>query len=202
MAAGLLVLSRPAFACSCTNGGPRIARQQSAAVFLGRVLSIAPSRTLPYGEVGVARLLVTRAIKGTAARDTVTLEYLVGTGGNCGIELKRGMRLLVYASAPQPPATELWTDYCAGTKGIECAAYDLQELGIPLPSWARDCRPSIIKRDRRAAAIGRTDPPSNETLKRASSQAVEAIVVERLASAIDDQHHHVGEPTARRLALR
>ena len=151
----LLGWSVPASACTCSNGGPRAARARSTAVFLGRVLSVsaAPLRSEPYGEVAMARFVVTQSIKGVSLNDTVTMQYLVGTGGNCGLVLKPGMQLLVYAAPTEGSGSHLWTGYCSGTKGIECAAFDLEQLEVPAPAGVGDCRPPRPKLQRR------TQPP-------------------------------------------
>jgi hypothetical protein len=134
-------LPRVARACSCSNGGARNALQHSTAVYLGEVLSTTAKRKEPVGDVRLARIRVSRAIKGVQPGDTQAVEYLVGTGGNCGLTLVRGMKLLVYASTT-PSGDRLFTDYCAGTKLEKCAARDLRDLGVSVPRGARDCLPA------------------------------------------------------------
>lgn len=140
---GLLIALCPAalHACSCSNGGPRNALRRSTTVFLGRVVSTALVRQERYGEIRLARFKVTRAIKGTKTGKTEEIEYLVDTGGNCGLALTAGLQLLVYAM-PDSGADVPRTDYCAGTKLQECAERDLRALHVPVPRGARDCNPS------------------------------------------------------------
>jgi hypothetical protein len=166
--AALLGWSVPASACTCSNGGPRAARARSTAVFLGRVLSVsaAPLRSEPYGDVAMARFVVSQSIKGVSRNDTVMTQYLVGTGGNCGLVLKPGMRLLVYAAPAKGSGSQLWTDYCAGTKGLECAEFDLEQLEVPAPAGVGDCRPPLPKSGRPTPSRrALSDPPSNESLQ-------------------------------------
>jgi hypothetical protein len=115
--------------------------RRAAAVFLGRVVSTAPRRQGSFGEIRVALFRVTTAIKGTKSDETREVEYLVDTGGNCGLSLARGMNLLVYAVSARTAQT-LSTDSCEGTKFQECAAPDLRALGVPVPRGSRDCDPA------------------------------------------------------------
>lgn len=146
LAIALLIALCPAalHACLCSNGGPRNALRRSSTVFLGRVISTTLRRQEPYGEVRLARFKVTQAIKGTTTGKTEEIEYLVDTGGNCGLPLTAGLQLLVYAT-PDSGSVVPWTDYCAGTKLQECAEPDLRALRIPVPPGARDCSPPPVR---------------------------------------------------------
>jgi hypothetical protein len=96
------------------------------------------------GDIRLARLRVTEAIKGTVAGQTTDVEYLVDTGGNCGLPLLQGMEVLVYAMPATSGKIPL-TDYCAGTKLVECAEPDLRSLGAAVPRGARDCSVPLPK---------------------------------------------------------
>ena len=145
--AALMLATYPAavHACSCFNAGPRNALRRSAAVFLGRVVSTTPRGQERDGEIRVAQFKVTHAIKGVDAGQTKAVEYLVDTGGNCGLPLGPGMKLLVYAM-PATNGQTPWADYCTGTKLQECAAPDLRALGVAVPRGSRDCSISPPKR--------------------------------------------------------
>ena len=154
-----------AVACTCSNGGPRNALRHSIAVFLGRVLSVSAGKRLEYGRVATARFIVTEAIKGPAVGDTAIVEYIIGDGGNCGIDVRPGQRLLVYAWPPRASGGIPVTDYCTGTKPLACAGFDLQQLGARVPSGAHDCRPSRPplpeRRDSSVTPAKHPDPPPN-----------------------------------------
>ncbi len=141
--ATLLISASPSVsnACTCSNGGPRSAMRGAMAVFLGRVVSTAPRRQGSVGEIRVALFRVTSAIKGAKSEEIREVEYLVNTGGNCGLTLARGMNLLVYAISTRAGQT-LSTDSCEGTKLQECAAPDLRALGVAVPRGSRDCNPA------------------------------------------------------------
>lgn len=159
----LLTFALPgvARACSCFNGGARNALRRSTAVYLGEVLSTAAKRKVQFGDVRLARIRVSHAIKGVRAGDTQAVEYLVDTGGNCGLPLVRGMKVLIYATAV-PGGTSLFTGYCAGTKLEECAAPDLRELGASVPRGARDC--STAPPVKPAGLPGRRTRPSRPAI--------------------------------------
>jgi hypothetical protein len=147
LALGLLGLPGVAWACSCTNAGPRAAFQRSAAVFLGRVTHVGLVRQGQYGAEGTVRLLVQRSMKGVQASDTAVVNYEAVT--SCAVEFVQGREYLVYTL--RAADGRLWTNYCTGTTVIECAAPDLQALGEPLPARARDCTPRVrVPRERLA----------------------------------------------------
>lgn len=152
---GLLMVLWPAtlHACSCLNGGPRNALRRSTSVFLGRVISTEARRRDLFGEIRLARFKVTQPIKNTKLGRTEDVEYLVGTGGNCGLPLTPGLQLLVYAM-PDSGRDVPRTDYCTGTKLQECAKPDLRALRVPVPRGARDCS---IAPPKKAASSRPTD---------------------------------------------
>lgn len=169
VAALLLLLSAPGAharpLCTCTNGGPILARQMSAAVFVGRVVSNASETgddRWDLGETLVAHFEVRQAIKGASRGDTISVRYRVGNGADCYLPaLRPGASHLVYASV-HDSAPGLWTGGCGRVKLLRCAEPDLRALGEEIPPDAGDCEPRdaephvpATKSDRlRAAARG------------------------------------------------
>lgn len=128
------------WACSCSNGGPRNALRRSAAVYLGRVVEIGKVRRTQYISYRLTRLVVTQALKGVRAADTVAVDAEIEN--SCAAELQLGREYLVYAVTDSRAGTIPVTDHCAGTTTIACAADDLRALRAPVPRRAKSCRPS------------------------------------------------------------
>jgi hypothetical protein len=137
----LAIAPATAAACSCASGGARAAASRSAAVYLGRVLSIGVARPDRFGEVGTARLAVTQAIKGVATTDTVSVEF--PSSNSCNPDFRVGREYLVFAVRIPAREATLGADICTGTKTISCAAHDLRELGATVPRRVRDCFPVV-----------------------------------------------------------
>lgn len=167
----LALLPSLAWACSCSNGGPRTAVRNSSAVYLGRLLKLGARHPSRARSVRTARLVVTLAVKGVHKADTVEVDADIGT--SCGLNMRVGGEYLVYAVATPSDPTHLFTDYCAGTTSVGCAADDLKELAVAVPRRARSCRlrPPVAPRHH--------DPPPNVPLLLPSAQS---IAVERMES--------------------
>lgn len=126
LAGALLPLSRPfgsgarvALACSCNpQPAPSVARDGSAAVFLGRVVA---SSGAPDAKITFA---IERVFKGVLSTRVVVDTVL--SGAACGFDaVPVGSRWLVYSRT----ATPLGMYACSRTRRAEEAAADLAALG-------------------------------------------------------------------------
>ena len=127
-----------AYACSCSNGGARTALRGSAAVFLGRVVSISPPQ--PSDPAWTAQLVVVDPMKNVQESDTVAVVFDNDT--SCRPWFTIGGAYLVYARRDHEGG-RLYTGHCEGTKPLSCALDDYAELGRTPPNGARSCAPPI-----------------------------------------------------------
>ncbi|MEZ4394441.1 MAG: hypothetical protein R3A48_25490 [Polyangiales bacterium] len=119
-------------ACSC-RPSPRasVAARQSAAVFIGTVVSAQPSWSgaqPPEAEIDSAHYVITLRVAARwrgAAGATVTVRT---AWARCGYALEAGQVYLVYAYAFRG---QLWTSLCTRTTTLSGAGYDLGDLGRP-----------------------------------------------------------------------
>lgn len=154
LAASVPGACEPPRVCTCATPTIEQAYAQSDAVFSGVVLSVgrvadwsaAVVQELPDDEHGMPRvsvgvgsagvreipvtLRVTRAWKGTAAGDTVT----VLDSEVCGVSFRPGEEFLVYAGGDGGP---LYTSPCNRTRLLAPGADSVQSL---VPSTAEDVR--------------------------------------------------------------
>ena len=123
--AGVLCIAPSiAQACSCKPPpAPKIALGQSAAVFVGRVTSVAHSN-----NSNTFQFAVSKKWKGVAG-DVATVASNDNSAA-CGIVFDRDRDYLVYAFKNKGD-DQLQTNLCTRTKRVTDAAADLAELGEP-----------------------------------------------------------------------
>jgi len=122
-----MVDARPALACSCAvPPSPKVALEQTTAVFAGKVVNIEQSERALKVTLNVSRYW-----KGITAPTAV-----VTTATNsaaCGYSFKADGEYLVYANDVRGH-NELVTSICSRTKLLESAKADLTELGEGKPA--------------------------------------------------------------------
>ena len=124
LASALCVFPSIAHACSCTvPPAPKIALQNSAAVFVGRVTSVEKSDLTNKYQFFVSKQW--KGIKGNTA-SVVT----ANNSAACGINFDENRDYLVYAYKNDDD--QLRTNLCSRTKRAEGADAELAELGAPV----------------------------------------------------------------------
>ena len=121
----LCVAPSIAQACSCkAPPAPKIALEQSAAVFVGRVTSVEHSNNSNTFQFAVSKKWkgVAGAVATVASNDN---------SAACGIVFDRDRDYLVYAFKNEGD-DQLQTNLCTRTKRVTDAAADLAELGEPM----------------------------------------------------------------------
>lgn len=127
----------PCTVCRCAEQSSPEAEFRSAdAVFTATVVSVrTTTRLTRHGPLRrrVYRLRADAAWKGVASPE-ITVTSGMG-GGDCGIELRRGVRHLVYAYRDE--RGRLAAGLCSRTAPVEAAKEDLRALGDPERRWPR-----------------------------------------------------------------
>jgi hypothetical protein len=127
MLAVVVLVPGVALACSCPEpDSPQVAREQSAAVFAGRVVRIRPVGLL---DVGPDRRVVATVEVQQVWKGPVQQRVAVVTERDealCGYPFARGQEVLVYA---QEHADQLRTGLCTRTTLLRLADEDLAVLG-------------------------------------------------------------------------
>lgn len=122
------VSTAPALACKCMFPPVETAREDSTAVFEGRVLSIEDVPTTGEPSMGekVITLAVVRTWKGLE-RDERIAVYTNAQSAACGYTFAKDTSYLVYARSTEDK--KLNVSSCSRTKQLADAAEDLQVLG-------------------------------------------------------------------------
>jgi hypothetical protein len=124
-----VVASAPAQACKCMLPPVEAAREDSTAVFEGRVLSIEdvpPAKDAPGIGEKVVTLAVVRTWKGLERDERITVSTNAESAA-CGYNFAKDTSYLVYARSGED--TKLNVSSCSRTKPLADAAEDLQVLG-------------------------------------------------------------------------
>lgn len=138
--------------CDCAPAGTVAeARDGSAAVFVGTVLSIRDTLA-PSGEhehmMRAVTLQLRRAWKGVET-DRVTVVTGFG-GGDCGYDFQVGEPYLVYATRyAGVPNQPLVVGICGRTEQLAKAGKDVEELGPPERIWLAAPRREPTHEERR-----------------------------------------------------
>lgn len=125
--AGLALTAFPLRVSACTceifgNGTPKSTLDHAKAVFVGEVLEVRPATTAEREDLRgpfIVRMRVERYWKGVKSRE---IEVQTDQTG-CGPYFRAGQRFLVYGIRKRLSTA------CSGTRPIEDAQKDLQELG-------------------------------------------------------------------------
>ncbi len=124
LVAALCAVPTLAQACSCiAPPAPKVALEQSAAVFIGKAV-----KTESAGFSNTYRFTVSKKWKGVEG-NTVSLTSATSSAA-CGINFDADREYLVYAFKKEGE-TQLQTNLCTRTKRVADAATDLAELGEP-----------------------------------------------------------------------
>ena len=119
-----------ATACSCAPPpAPKIALQQSVAVFVGRVMKVAPIQSdNPIYAGNKYQFTVSKKWKGVVGNSVSIVS--ASNSAACGINFDSDRDYLVYAFKNKGD-DQLRTNLCTRTKRAADAAADLAELGAP-----------------------------------------------------------------------
>ena len=133
----LLAAPVVAHACSCAPPpAPKVALEQAAAVFVGRVKSVerlgSPEE---FNSSNTFQFAVSKKWKGVAG-DSVSVESN-GNSAACGINFDSDRDYLIYAFKTDG-SDQLRTNLCTRTKRAADAAADFAELGEPIIEAAPD----------------------------------------------------------------
>ncbi len=125
LAGALCAAPSIAQACSCAPPpAPKIALEQSAAVFVGKVTSVEKSKGTNTFQFAVSKKW--KGVQGDVAAVVSNSESAA-----CGIVFDRDRDYLVYAFKNKGD-DQLQTNLCTRTKRVADAAADLAELGEPM----------------------------------------------------------------------
>ncbi len=131
IAGALCAVPSIAQACSCAPPpAPKIALEQAAAVFVGRVTSVEKLQTgSQYTSSNRFQFTVSKKWKGVQGAVATVISN--GNSAACGIVFDSDRDYLVYAFKNKDD-DQLQTNLCTRTKRVADAAADLAELGEPM----------------------------------------------------------------------
>lgn len=108
--AAAFALTPPALACKCAQMTPDQKVEQSAAIFVGKVLRTVPSDE-EGSDGGYTVFAVTEMLKGEARDGEINVSHPFDLGGNCGIDFEDGTDVFVLAALTNE-AGEVNTNSC------------------------------------------------------------------------------------------